>query len=113
MSWDNNIRDTPEKWGLEVFAEFELEKGYYSFNTVCVWRDPKSNKFYWAHDSGCSCQTPFESFEAVSDLCELNSVGAFKEAVNALRDWDPENRAYYAQALQECCSKLRAAGVAN
>lgn len=65
-----NIYYSPEKHDLEVFDEVETA-GSYEFDTTVIW-DDKDGNLYWAHDSGCSCPTPFENFSTVADLNVLN-----------------------------------------
>lgn len=57
----SNIYYNPQEFGLTVVGEID-DAGSYEFNTIVVWTD--GNKFYWAHDSGCSCPTPFEDFDS-------------------------------------------------
>lgn len=64
----SNVYYSPEDFGLIVVADLELSEPDYSFDTVVVWRHPESGLFYWAHDSGCSCPTPFEDYRTLEDL---------------------------------------------
>lgn len=66
MSWNNNIYYNPEKFGLSIVGEIEFDEPNYSFDFGVVWKT-KNNKFYYGHDSGCSCPTPFED-EGIDDL---------------------------------------------
>ena len=56
-----NIYYAPEKFGLTPFAEFEYSDGCYQFDTRVVWKD-EQGLLWTAHDSGCSCPTPFEDY---------------------------------------------------
>lgn len=71
MDYDKNCYYHPEVHGLSVFDEVETA-GSYEFDTTVVWEDAEGN-LYWAHDSGCSCPTPFESYTSISDLNKLDS----------------------------------------
>lgn len=55
---------SPEEVGLTVVGEVD-DAGSYEFNTIVVWTD--GEKLYWAHDSGCSCPTPFEEYEVTKE----------------------------------------------
>lgn len=69
-TYDENIYYNPEKHGLSVFYEVETA-GSYEFDTTMIWQNNEGN-LYWAHDSGCSCPTPFEDFNSINDLNILN-----------------------------------------
>lgn len=111
MSYETNPYYSPEAHGLKPVYEFELTEPFYSFDTVCVWHHEDSNKFYWAHDTGCSCPVPFEDYNSLSDLTELRSVEDFRQAVKAISYID--DHSYFTQDLQQCCKLLRNAGVAG
>lgn len=61
-----NIYYNPEEFGLEIFGEIE-EPPNYSFDKSVVWRDVTTDALYVAHDSGCSCPSPFEDM-GIDDL---------------------------------------------
>jgi hypothetical protein len=67
---------SPEEVGLSVIGEVD-DAGSYEFNTIVAWTD--GSKLYWAHDSGCSCPTPFEDSEVTmedkSNIEELKESG--------------------------------------
>lgn len=48
----------PERYGLEYLGEINTA-GAYEYNTLAVWLR-QDGQWSWAHDSGCSCPTPFE-----------------------------------------------------
>lgn len=64
----NDPYHTPHKFGLTVVAEAELSEPFYSFDIAMVWYHEESKSFYVAQDSGCSCPSPFENFETLSNL---------------------------------------------
>lgn len=82
MSWENNVHDNPEKFGLEIFDTLYDPYADYSFDTIVVFRDPITNDFFWARDSGCSCPSPFEDYEGRDDLTELVSHADWSKFVN-------------------------------
>ena len=61
----------PEKFGLTFVAEVDDKDASYSFNKMVVWRRDSDGKLFWAADSGCSCPSPFEGYNAVEDLSPL------------------------------------------
>lgn len=58
-----NIYYSPEAYGLEVVASFELREESWEFDMLVVWRDPETGHLYYAEDSGCSCPCPFEDHD--------------------------------------------------
>ena len=93
----------PEKCGLTIVAEIELEVQDYSYNTIVVWKH-ESGRLFSAHDSGCSCPTPFENFCRLSDLTELTPY-----ALNELRNTIYTHEDVTPQAAQEFLYKVKAA----
>lgn len=73
MSWNSNPYYNPEKIGLVTIAQLDLREPDYSFDMVVVWRHTETGQLYWAHDSGCSCPSPFEDYDSLSDLTPLSS----------------------------------------
>lgn len=67
MDYESNVYYSPEKWGLEIVGEIEFSDGCYQFDTRVIWKNEKG-EFFTARDSGCSCPTPFEDYNAMSDL---------------------------------------------
>lgn len=59
----------PEACGLKIIRIDERDVSY-SFDIVMLWEDLKTGKWYWAHDAGCSCPSPFEDFLGLGDLNE-------------------------------------------
>lgn len=54
-----------DKFGWKMI-EIEYGKPDYSFNTLMFWKT-KTGEIYMAHDSGCSCPTPFEKYEGETE----------------------------------------------
>lgn len=54
----NNVKYTPEAFGLQQIAELDVA-GSYEYDEVIVWRRLSDGTLWGAHDSGCSCPTPF------------------------------------------------------
>lgn len=54
-------------------STIETRQASYEFSLVGVWRDPATGLFWYSSDSGCSCPSPWENHNDLSDFCELNS----------------------------------------
>lgn len=69
-----------DKFGWER-VDVEFGEPEYSFDTLIFWKTPGG--IYAAHDSGCSCPTPFEAYEGDSEkeiLQKLERVGSLPHA---------------------------------
>jgi len=63
-----NPASEPKSCGLEIIDQLDEDDLSYEYNTIIAWRDTETGRVYVAQDSGCSCPTPFETFEKLSDL---------------------------------------------
>lgn len=91
----------PEDNGLEVFDEVETGE-YCNFDTTVVWRHKETGKLYWAHDSGCSCPTPFECYTSIRDLNELTEDTLYNFTQHLV------NQRYITQTdINECMNKVK------
>lgn len=70
-SWDNNIYYNPEKWGLVQVASIDWSDGNWQFDLTVVWQHTDGT-FYTADSAGCSCPSPFEEYDELSDLTVLD-----------------------------------------
>ena len=57
----------PEDFGLTIVDEIEWRDEPYEFDMTVVWKD-KSGKYWIASDSGCSCPSPFETYDTLESL---------------------------------------------
>lgn len=69
---DPDVYHQPEKFGLEQVTEIDYSDGSYCFDTRVVWRHKETGKLYTARDSGCSCPSPFESYNSIESLSPFN-----------------------------------------
>ena len=53
----------------------------YNFSDVILVKDTTDGKIYAAHDSGCSCPSPFESHTFPTDFTEIRTVQEFIDYV--------------------------------
>lgn len=84
----HNIYYSPEKFGLEMVGGVELSDGNYQFDTIILLRDSHGILLY-AHDSGCSCPSPFED-TGVDDLtpCTISEFKTYAETeIERKADW--------------------------
>lgn len=65
--YDDDLYYNPEKFGLRTVGEVEWEGASYEFHLTAVWYHEGEQRFYWASDSGCSCPSPFETFNSLHD----------------------------------------------
>ncbi len=77
----HNIYSNPEAFGLRIFGEVDSGGGY-DFDKLVVWQDLGTKELLWAHDSGCSCPTPFEDH----DLTTLRPIRSREEAWAVVRE---------------------------
>lgn len=84
MSYDTNVYDNPEKHGLEIIGELRDPNESYDFDTVVFWKSGR--KVYAAHDSGCSCPSPFEGYNDIKDLERITRVAAAQQFIESFED---------------------------
>jgi hypothetical protein len=53
---------SPEDFGVETVAAFDVREPFYEFDTILTLRDPATGEFFVVHDSGCSCPVPFDDY---------------------------------------------------
>jgi hypothetical protein len=82
MNFNNNPYYSPELCGLEIFTSIDTA-GSYEFDIFVIWKKLDDNTLWYAQDSGCSCPTPFEDFNSLSDLTPITEETwhGFKEAL--------------------------------
>jgi len=73
-----------------VFDEPDLSCAY---NTLCFWAT-KDGQVYSAHDSGCSCPTPFENAHDRKTRDEvlqtLERIGSIEQAESIFDAWNED-----------------------
>lgn len=111
IDYDENIYDYPEKHGLTLVEAIDDPDACYSFGIFALWRHEDGRLFY-AQDSGCSCPSPFETYDSLNDLTELtnNSWKDFEKAVN---EWQDYNTTYEGRVRDEtlmCRHEMMMAG---
>lgn len=83
----NNPYYEPEDLGLETIGSID-DAGSYEFNTLAAWKDKKTGEVYWQEDAGCSCPTPFESFNTLQSLNKITTPQSFEAFAQRADDWD-------------------------
>lgn len=92
MGFDNNVYYHPEKYGLRTIGELDPAESY-EFDTFVVFQEVEGDRrFFWAHDSGCSCPTPFEDLAGIGDLTRLLTVRELREAIR--NQWPPREHGW-------------------
>lgn len=105
--WENNPYYNPENLGLTKIAEYEISIPSYSFDTIIVLED-EHGSLYAAHDSGCSCPTPFENHKFPEDFTLIDSVQALEALTNNCSYGDDVyDRSAYSDAKNKVREKLR------
>lgn len=77
---DPDVYYQPEEFGLTPVTQIEWDSESWQFNLTAVWVD-QHGQFYIAHDSGCSCPSPFEW---ITSLDQLEKVSKFEVAETLL-----------------------------
>lgn len=93
----------PEAFGLTLISSIELMDYCYQFDMVCVWWH-EDGSIYYAHDSGCSCPSPFEDIRSMDDLTKLE--GGWAELDTYLSDLNGSTSNYAADCA-EVVNKVR------
>lgn len=90
--YDFNPFYNPEKCGLTLVVALEEDEPY-EYDTLLVVRDNETGKLFAAHDSGCSCPTPFEDFDGLDKFVAITSEADFERLVRehggSYRPWKP------------------------
>ena len=58
----SNVYYDPAASGLVSVDSLDESGLCYEFNTLMVVKHKATGRVFYAHDSGCSCPTPFENF---------------------------------------------------
>lgn len=97
--------------GWETF-EVEYGEPDYSYDTLKFWKT-KDGVVLMAHDSGCSCPSPFEAYEGKTEaeiIQKLERVGSVKQAKAAyesgVSDYSKPNTGW-----QEIKTRLKTWGI--
>lgn len=101
MGWNNpDPYNNPDKFGLTPVAMVDWlgDDACYEFSMTQVWFDQEEKKFYWADDSGCSCNAPFEYFEEG----DLRSGGFFTLVEELTSQLGETPRPEVAQDVADC-----------
>ena len=62
MSFECNVYYNPEKCGLEIIDCLDEADLSYEYHTLIALKHLPTGRVFAAEDSGCSCPTPFETF---------------------------------------------------
>lgn len=98
--YEENLYYYPEKSGFELVASGELSEPSYSFDTVIVLKRLSDNTFWAAHDSGCSCPTPFEDRYFPGDFTQIKNWREIKDFI-AEYQYDSYDSSYSTDQIVE------------
>jgi hypothetical protein len=73
----SNVYYNPEDFGLKVIAELNDPHASWDFQDTVFWTDGKL--VYGASDSGCSCPSPFESYNSLEELEVIPDLAAARK----------------------------------
>lgn len=104
---DGNIYYSPQKFGLKTVGEIDTG-GSYEFDIFVVFKD-SDGRFFCAHDSGCSCPTPFESF-GLPNLARVTSISNLRTAIKS--KFDERSRKPSPSDIAQLVGACRAEGLA-
>lgn len=96
----DDVYYSPEKFDLEPVAEIDYSDGYYQFDYRVVWRHKPTGQLYTARDSGCSCPSPFEDYNALSDLETLSLSVIEDEVLLERQSGDGDNPTEFLQKVR-------------
>src|SRR5260221_9559959 len=85
MSGVYDVYHSPEKFGLTVVDEIELDNESYRFNIRMIWRH-EDGTLYTARDSGCSCPSPFEDYTELEGLERIATRQQVDEIIKEAHD---------------------------
>jgi hypothetical protein len=86
MSETMNPNYDSDKLEWETF-EVEYGEPCWSFNTLKFWKT-KDGLIYSAHDSGCSCPTPFEDYEGETEAEIIQKLERVPNLIEAKRIYE-------------------------
>lgn len=79
-----SIKYSPEKFGVEVVAEFERRDDLsYEFDTILMVRRIEDRTLWVAYDRGCSCPSPFEDTVFPTDFTQIRTREELRNYVMA------------------------------
>lgn len=107
LEYYHNIYNKPERFGLELKASADFADSY-DFDIYALFRDSEG-RWFMAHDSGCSCPSPFEDYKSAESIADgrVFNVADIRKGII-----DPGPYSSYGQAqIEEFLAACRAAGL--
>lgn len=83
-----NVYYNPEDYGLEIVRSVNVADGW-DFDLLVVWVSLDGSRLYYAHDSGCSCPTPFDGMTLASGLKGISTEEDLSAFVTAAQNHRP------------------------
>lgn len=91
----------PEDLGLVQVALIDHSDGNYCFDYRVVWKHTETGVLYTARDSGCSCPSPFESYNNLADLEVVNFASLEAEVNSETANNGPTERNAFLQKVRD------------
>lgn len=104
----SNLYYNPTDYGLTILAQVDLGYGY-DYDLYVVFQDTRTGQLYTAHDSGCSCPSPFDGF-GLPDLTPVTPHQAMQQLQDALATTDGSN--HFQVSTMDAISAVRRAPLA-
>lgn len=60
--------------GFTKIGEIEWDNESYAFNITGLWTRDSDGTLWMAHDQGCSCPTPWESFDELERVFTVDQI---------------------------------------
>lgn len=95
--WRDDEKDAEDvSSNYKIIAQLNGENLSYEFNDIRVVKNIKNNKFYYIHDSGCSCPTPFErtTEEMLTEFRTVDELDNFVTKHNHDQDYPRHAKLY-------------------
>lgn len=56
----------------------------YNWRQEDLWYLPSTGKYYLYEDSGCSCYSPYEDYQGVADMQEIQGLGHLMRSLDIM-----------------------------
>jgi|SRR5882724_383457 len=107
----NNVYYNPKDFGMELVDVLDQPDMCYEYNTFIVLKHNGSGRIFFAHDSGCSCPTPFEDyhFSVTEDGIISTNLTELTKASQAAFEAEVNNFPVTMEEKQSCLVKVKTA----
>lgn len=106
LEYFHNIYNKPERFGLELKASVDFG-GSWEFDIFALFQDD-DGCWFMAHDSGCSCPSPFEGYKSAESIHD-GRVFSITDVEKFMMAYGAGDKSY--AAINEFLAACRAAGL--